>query len=156
MSVSQISLRIPDASDFSFMLEVETDQQNQKYTNLKMPSPEEVMAFLISGQDYLINGQLRLMIILDDRAVGMIDLFNASENRKQVETGVFIRRQDRRNRIAAAAYNLLFELCIRLEINELHAEVEVLNEPANKLYRSLGFEKMAEHKGFNKYFKSTD
>ncbi|MCB0820845.1 MAG: GNAT family N-acetyltransferase [Bacteroidetes bacterium] len=156
MTAYQISLRIPDVSDFSFMLEVETDEQNQKYTNLEKPSPDEVMAFLISGQDYLLNGQLRLMIILESQVVGMIDLFNASEDRKQAETGIFIRRQDRRNGIANAAYNMLFELCMRLGIVELEAEVSVLNTPANKLYKALGFNKTTELAGFNKYHKVID
>jgi diamine N-acetyltransferase len=111
------------------------------------------MAFLASGQDYQLNGQIRLMILLDNEAVGMLDFFNSDFAEGSAETGIIIVEAHRRKGIAPAAYRLGFRLCKDLGIHKLRAVVEHTNGPAIQLYHSLAFHVKQQTSEFFQFLK---
>jgi RimJ/RimL family protein N-acetyltransferase len=134
-----IELRLPLVSDLDFILEVENDKENERYTTLSKPSPEDVLAFLNSGQDYKLNGQLRLIITVNKISAGIIDIFNASPSGRKAETGIIIIPGFRKKGVAKMAYKLFFLVCKHLNILEIEAIVNRDNFQANLLFTALGF-----------------
>jgi len=148
-----VELRLPTESDFEFIWELENSTQNQKYTTLVKPLPDEVMAFLLGGQDFHINGQLRLIITLNQKAAGIIDIFNADRSFRKVETGIIILPEFRMLGVAKSAYNLLFKVCAHLNVIEIEAIVRLDNFQASSLFKSIGFVEEKQHSQQIHYLK---
>ena len=90
IEAGKITLRSVDIGDVATILQWENDPTLAQYSDPHLPYTEQdIVEFIVEQQrGFEANGQLRLMICLDNHPIGAIDLFNHKGT--TAEVGVLI------------------------------------------------------------------
>lgn len=144
----KISLRALEPEDADFMYEAESDPSAWEYSDYLAPLSRELLRqyALTYDADPFAAGQLRLVIDVDGRPAGIIDLFDISARHLRADTGIYLLPEYHGKDIAAEALRLTIEYARhRLGLHQLTATVADTNKPALSCYRKAGFTETAVH-----------
>ena len=138
-----VTLRAPELSDIDFLME--TENNDEAYANGTVAtgpySRYQLERYVKeSTNDIYTDLQLRLMIMVDGEAAGIIDLFDFNPRHRRAEVGVFVAKRFRQRAVASKALNILENHCFRnLGIHQLYAYIREDNEACLRLFRKAGF-----------------
>ena len=136
-----IRLRQPHIKDLNDLLNWENDILKIDHTDMPVfYTKDQMINYLKSSQDLLINGQVRYIITLDEKSIGFIDLYDFDVVHSRAGIGIFLDKNFRRKGVGKKALVKLIEITKReLHLNQLFAEVFQSNKPAISLFKHVGF-----------------
>ena len=139
----KVSLRDPNSSDLSYLLNLENKFSNQTYTDYpKFYSKEEIEDFISKPQDIFLDFQLRYMIELYNNTVGCIDLFDFDLVNSRVGLGIIIDENNRKKGIAFTAIDQIKSVISKqFFVNQIYVEVPADNYASNQLFKKSKFVK---------------
>lgn len=135
-------LRSVESSDIDTILLWENDPAIATFSSPHEPYTRTEIAQFIKNQQlgFIINEQLRLMIIVDNRVIGAIDIFDY--HNKTAEVGVLIYKEsDRKKGYATDALKTVLSAAQTLQIDTFTASVAQDNIASHALFRRCGFVK---------------
>lgn len=150
-----ISLRALEPEDLDFIYEIENDETVWEMSNTQTPYSKFLIKQYLENahQDIYEAKQLRLVIYKnnDFKAIGLIDLFEYDARNNRAGIGIIIKETtDRNNGYGNEALKLLINFCfIKLNLNQLFANIGSSNQASIKLFTSFGFEKIGVKKQWN-------
>lgn len=139
---TQIKLRAVEPSDADFMYEAENDPDAWRYSDYLAPLSKEILHqyALTYDADPLRAGQLRMIIDLRGKAIGIVDLFDISAKHLRGDTGIYILPDYRSKRYAREALLKLEEYArVRLGLHQLTASIAKTNHVAVRTYENAGY-----------------
>lgn len=145
-----VRLRALEPSDLELLYLWENDPEVWRVSETIAPISRERLARLIKDQDYDIHAsrQMRLMIDVDNVAVGCVDLFNFEPLHRRFAVGILIYAEEHRRKGYASmvveqvknyAYNTL-------GLKQIWVNVDVDNPASIALFESCGFVRSAHRK----------
>ena len=139
-----VKLRALEPEDLELVYQIENDPALWACSASSQPLSRYTIRQYLADQhnDIFIDGQLRQVVTLDDaNAVGIVDLTDFEPRHRRAEVGIVILADHHRQGIATAALHQLQQYAAeRLRLRSLYAYVSVANEPAQRLFRSLGYQ----------------
>lgn len=141
----KVRLRALEPEDVDILYRWENDTRVWEVSETVAPYSREVLRYFIENQrhDIYRTRQMRLVVCAldDDRAVGLIDLFDFEPRHQKAAVGIVICDEtDRRQGYAAEALSLVCDYARdRLYLRQLHCTVHTDNEASIALFRSCGF-----------------
>ena len=135
-------LRSVESSDIDTILLWENDPTLAQFSAPHPPYTREQIEEFVKNQQqgFEANGQLRLMIEVEGRHVGAIDLFDYDGT--EVEVGILIYNEsDRRKGYATDALRTIERVANTLHITRLKAVIADNNMASQKLFTGCGFVK---------------
>jgi diamine N-acetyltransferase len=149
MSNSSILLRKLQQSDLQFLIQVETDPENLRFSGEEeLPSIAELEAYLNSDHDIILHDQLRLVIEFNRTQVGFIDLFDVDFEHLKASVGIIVDDKFRRKGLAEAALHELTKFAWEQKIYTLWAKCQTWNVASVNLFRKSGFQIVEEQDQF--------
>ena len=136
-----VSLRDPNPSDLSYLLNLENKFSNQTYSDYPIYySKEEIENFISKPQDIYIDLQYRYMIVVNNISVGCIDLFDFDLVNSRVGLGIIIDENNRKKGIAFKAIDQIKRIISKENlVNQIYVEVLADNYSSNQLFKKLRF-----------------
>ncbi|MEG1935721.1 MAG: GNAT family protein, partial [Rikenellaceae bacterium] len=94
-----------------------------------------------SFTDIYQSGQLRLMIMCEDRAIGATDIFDFDAHNSRAGIGIIIFDKTNRGKgYATEALNQLIEYCFEtLTVHQIYCNIDAENAESMKLFKKQGF-----------------
>jgi diamine N-acetyltransferase len=144
-----IFLRKLQVSDVDFIYEWENNPANWEVSNTQQPfSKQEIIEFVQSEQNIILNKQLRFIICLNqnEEPIGCIDLFEFDEKKRQVGIGILIADNQHKNKgYGTEALKVLINYCRNeLEIVHLFCNIFKENTTSIRLFEKCGFKFIEE------------
>ncbi|NND52192.1 MAG: GNAT family N-acetyltransferase [Flavobacteriaceae bacterium] len=147
-------LRALEPEDLEFVYEIENDETIWEISNTQTPYSK----FLL--QQYLNNAhkdiyevkQLRLVISsYEDKALGLIDIFDFDFKNKRAGIGILIKNEnDRTKGYGSEALKLLVSYSFnKLNLHQLYCNISEDNEASLHLFKTMGFEIIGLKKDWN-------
>lgn len=142
-----IYLRALEPEDLEFVHDIENDESIWEISNTEMPYSKYLLKQYLeqSQKDIYEVKQLRLVISdYNDKALGLIDIFDFDFRNKKAGIGILIRNEGDRNKgFGSEALKLLTSYCFtRLNLHQLYCNVSEDNEASLKLFKNQGFKKI--------------
>jgi len=142
LSDDSISLRLLEESDLDFLFSIENDPLNYQFNEESQYFSKNTLKKYISNSAAGIErfGQLRFVISLGNKPIGLIDLFDYNELLKQAGIGVFILDNFRSQQHGYKALKLLISYSwTNLDLLFLFANIKDNNMISINLFTKLGF-----------------
>ena len=132
-----VSLRDPNPSDLTYLLNLENKFSNQTYSEYpKYYSKQEIKNFISKPQDIFMDFQYRYMIEADNSTVGCIDLFDFDLVNSRVGLGIIIDENNRKKGIAFKAIDQIKSIISKQYLlNQIYVEVLADNFSSNQLFK---------------------
>ncbi len=140
--MSTVKLRALEPEDLDLIHTIENDATLWAWSSTTVPvSRYAVRLYLESQQnDIHVDGQLRLVIMLDGKSVGVLDLTDFQPRHYRAEVGIVLLPQYRSLGIGAEALRLLAVYAEEvLHLRSLHAYVGEENTSAVALFEAQGY-----------------
>jgi diamine N-acetyltransferase len=144
--------------DLDFLYQVENDSNYFHLSDSYGPyTVTELKTYIVQTKASLsMAKQYRFVIcLLDDTAIGFVDLFNYNEAKQDLGLGIIIyEKKYRKKGFAKKAIQLLKEYCFEhLAIKTIKASVLDDNKNSLLLFTQLGFKKMQTSIKWNSYLQ---
>lgn len=139
---NNISLRLLEESDLNFLYSIENNPLNKKFNEESQYFSKDTLKKYINNSSAEIErfGQLRFVISLEKKPIGLIDLFEYNELLKQAGIGVFILDNFRSQQYGYRALKLLISYSwTNLDLLFLFANIKEHNMISINLFTKLGF-----------------
>ena len=150
-----IYLRALEPEDLSFIYEIENNENIWEVSNTQTPYSQYLIKQYLDNahQDIYEAKQLRLVICLKNnfKAVGLIDLFDYDPRNNRAGVGIIINHETNRNQgVGSQALELLINYSfIKLNLNQLFANINPENLASVALFTNFGFQKVGTKKQWN-------
>ena len=150
-----IYLRALEPEDLSFIYEIENNENIWEVSNTQTPYSQYLIKQYLDNahQDIYEAKQLRLVICRnnDFKAVGLIDLFDFDPRNNRAGIGIIINDETNRNQgVGTQALELLINYSfIKLNLNQLFANINPENLASVALFTNFGFQKVGTKKQWN-------
>ena len=150
-----IYLRALEPEDLSFIYEIENNENIWEVSNTQTPYSQYLIKQYLANahQDIYEAKQLRLVICRnnDFKAVGLIDLFDYDPRNNRAGIGIIIKDETNRNQgVGSQALELLINYSfIKLNLNQLFANINPENLASVALFTNFGFQKVGTKKQWN-------
>lgn len=131
-----------EPEDLDFLYSLENDPEQWKVTSTNVPYSRYALRDYIATQqsDIYADKQLRLVIRVDEKTVGLIDLFNFEPRFGRAEMGVAIIAEQQGKGYAKEAIRLLVHYCREtLNLHQIYCIVPADNKPSLTMLRDSGF-----------------
>ena len=140
-----IYLRALEPEDLEFVHAIENDVSFWRLSDTLAPySRFLIIKYLENAQQDIYEAkQLRLAICdKNDKAIGLIDVFDFNIKNKRAGIGIVIKEESDRSRgYGNEALKLLIGYCFEtLHLHQVYANISKHNEASLKLFKSNGFE----------------
>ena len=137
-----VSFRYVIEEDIDILLKWENDPSNWRFSETpSFYSKDSMKQFIESTHDLFLNNQVRFMIIVNEKLVGCIDLFDFDPIHLRAGTGILIDADHRRKGYAGKSLLLLQDYTFnQLKLNQLYCKINSNNAPSLSLFKSYGFE----------------
>lgn len=141
----KIFLRALEPEDLEFVYEIENDMSFWELSDTKQPYSRFIIKEYLKNakKDIYEAKQLRLAICdnLDNRVVGLIDLYDFNPIHKRAGLGIIIRdKTDRKKGIGMEAVNLLCDYAFNiLNLHQIYANISETNKVSLNLFEKNGF-----------------
>ncbi|MDE6291265.1 MAG: GNAT family N-acetyltransferase [Muribaculaceae bacterium] len=139
---NELRLRALEPDDAEMMYSAESDEAAWRYSDYLAPMSREMLRHyaLTYDADPMRSGQLRLIIEIDGKAAGILDLFEISPRHLRADTGIYLLPEFRGNGYGAMTLELAKDFCRRrLGLHQLTASVAHRNSDALRCYGKAGF-----------------
>jgi diamine N-acetyltransferase len=139
---NNISLRLLKESDLDFLYSIENDPLNKQYNeDFQYFSKDTLKKYIKNSTAGIeIFGQLRFVISLENKPIGLIDLFEYNSLLKQAGIGIFILDCFRNQQYGYKALNLLISYSWNnLDLLFLFANIKKDNMESLNLFTKSGF-----------------
>ena len=139
---NNISLRLLKESDLDFLYSIENDPLNKQYNeDFQYFSKDTLKKYIKNSTAGIeIFGQLRFVISLENKPIGLIDLFEYNSLLKQAGIGIFILDCFRNQQYGYKALNLLISYSWNnLDLLFLFANIKKDNMGSLNLFTKSGF-----------------
>ncbi|HEX8351150.1 MAG TPA: GNAT family N-acetyltransferase [Hymenobacter sp.] len=142
-----VQLRALEDSDLDFLYALENDPAIWAVSDTLAPVSRYALRQYLANAaaDFHEVRQMRLIICAkaDNRAIGVLDLFNFEPLHQRAGVGVTVLAAERRRGFAQAALRLLLEYAARfLQLHQLHCTIAADNEASLALFQSAGFQRV--------------
>ncbi len=150
-----IYLRALEPEDLSFIYEIENDENIWEVSNTQTPYSQFLIKQYLDNahQDIYEAKQLRLVICRnkDFKAIGLIDLFDYDPRNNRAGIGIIIKDETHRNQgVGSQALDVLIKYCfLKLNLNQLFANISSQNSASVTLFTKFGFQKIGTKKQWN-------
>lgn len=139
-----IFLRALEAGDLDFLYQIENNTEVWEISGTTTPYSRQVLQMYLDNahRDIYDVKQLRLCICtFDNKAIGLIDMFDFDPKNRRAGIGIVIASQQSRNLgYGAEALELLSGYSrITLELHQLYCNILEDNQPSVHLFEKLGF-----------------
>jgi diamine N-acetyltransferase len=152
---NKISLRALEPEDLEFVYAIENDENIWEVSNTQTPYSKFLIRQYLENahQDIYEAKQLRLAICKnqDDKAIGLIDLFEFDAKNHRAGIGIVIQNEIiKGNGYGKEALELLINFSFKkLQLHQLFANIGVNNKPSLQLFTTFGFQKIGVKKDWN-------
>ena len=152
---NKISLRAIEPEDLEFIYAIENDESIWEVSNTQTPYSKFLIRQYLENaqQDIYEAKQLRLAICKnqDDKAIGLIDLFEFDAKNHRAGIGIVIQNEiEKGNGYGKEALQLLINFSFKkLQLHQLFANIDVNNKPSLQLFTTFGFQKIGVKKDWN-------
>jgi diamine N-acetyltransferase len=141
---NQIYLRALEHKDLDFLFELENNTDVWEVSGTITPYSKNVLQLYLDNahRDLFDVKQLRLVICdLNEKAVGLIDVFDFEPNHKRAGVGIIILNKEQRNKgfggeAVLILCNYLFNV---LGLRQIYANILEENVASLHLFKKLGF-----------------
>ena len=149
-----IYLRALELEDLDFVYKIENDETIWEISNTITPFSKYVITEYLANahKDIFEVKQLRLVISnLNNKAIGMIDLFDFDFKNKRAGVGIMVKAtEDRKKGYGSEALKLLTNYCkVHLDLHQLYCNISEDNEASLKLFQNQGFKIVGLKKDWN-------
>ena len=138
-------LRALESADVDLLYIWENDVEVWRVSGTMAPLSYERIARFVQEQDYDLNTthQMRLMVEVEGRAVGTVDIFDYDPQHQRLGIGVLIYAdEDRRRGYARSAIEAIADYARNvLGLRQIWAQIATDNHASISLFESLGFER---------------
>jgi RimJ/RimL family protein N-acetyltransferase len=151
-SEPRIVLRNMVSEDLPFLIHIELDPENKKFTlQEELPATADLEQLIRKGSNLNTEGQSRLILEMGAIPVGLADLYDAILPDQNAWIGIIIDKKFRRMGLGLKCLQLLENWAFNKGIRRLNAMVHPLNFPAMALFRSAGYNPYLDkvHPGFS-------
>lgn len=149
-----IVLRALEPEDLELLYQWENNIDVWQISNTVTPFSKYILKQYLENQsdDIFTAKQLRLVIEVDFKPIGTIDLFDYDPINHRAGVGVLIASQSDRNKgYATESLALLKEYAFnKLQLNQLYCNILEDNQNSIRLFENLGFEKVGLKKDWIK------
>ncbi|MDN3707892.1 GNAT family protein [Myroides ceti] len=151
-----VYLRALEPEDLDFIYEIENNQALWEVSHTQTPYSRFLIRQYLENahQDIYEAKQLRLVIVAkkENKAIGLIDLFDFDPKNERVGLGiVIVENQDRNTGYGTEAVALLISYVFEfLNVYQIYVNISSDNEPSIKLFSKFGFEYIGTKKAWNK------
>ena len=137
-------LRALEPRDLEFLYKIENDTSVWEISGTTAPYSKHILKQYLNNahKDIYEAKQLRLVICdYDDRAIGLIDLFDFDPKNHRAGLGVIILAEGDRNKgVGTEAISLVTDYAFSiLELHQVYANVMAGNKASIHLFTKLGF-----------------
>lgn len=139
---SELRLRAAEPEDAEMMYDAECDEEAWRYSDYLAPLSLEMLRHyaLTYDADPFRSGQLRLIIEIEGKAAGILDLFEISPRHLRTDIGLYLLPAFRGKGSGAEALKVAAEYCrVRLGLHQLTATVASHNSIALRCFKKAGF-----------------
>lgn len=150
-----IYLRALEPEDLEFIYEIENDATLWEVSHTQTPYSRFLIRQYLENahQDIYEAKQLRLVIcdVEEDKALGLIDLFDFDPQHRRAGLGIVVKRQeDRAKGIGAEAVDLMIHYVFRkLHLQVLYVNISTDNYASQALFEKFNFELIGVKKAWN-------
>ncbi len=146
-----ITLRALEPEDLEFLFETENNESFWEVSHTQTPFSKFLLKQYLENAhlDIFEAKQLRLIIQenLNQKAVGMIDLFDFNPQHKRAGIGILIHQKYQKNGFASEAIELLVNYCFtHLNLHQLYANITFDNSKSIALFQKHQFQKIGVKK----------
>lgn len=138
-----VLLREISFKDFDLMCQIELSEHNRQYTT-ESPDLNSIRDFILGGQDFLLNKQLRLTIDFEGKGIGFIDLTDADFEEMSAWVGIYINEEFRKLGLAESALKKIEFFADKYNLRRLFARVNLYNEGSLALFSKSGYKIMEQ------------
>ncbi len=135
--MTSITLRALEPEDLDLIYRIENDQELWKWGCNSVPFSRYLIRQYIENQrgDIFLDEEVRQIICLDGKPVGIIDLANFDTRHLRAEVGIIILSEYQRQGIGRQAFLLLHEYAHKIvHLRSLYAWVAEDNIPARQFF----------------------
>ena len=155
----RIYLRALEAEDLQFLYELENNPEIWEISGTITPYSKHILKKYLDNahRDIYDVKQLRLCICnKEDRAIGLIDLFDFDPKHRRAGVGIIISDEgDRKKGAGSEALSILIKYAFSiLGLHQIFANVSEDNRASIKLFENMGFEKAGLKKDWIRTGKS--
>ncbi|MCW8980363.1 MULTISPECIES: GNAT family N-acetyltransferase [Altibacter] len=142
---SDITLRALELTDLDFLYSIENDESIWELSNTVTPYSKFVLKQYLENahRDIYEVKQLRLVICTkeNNKAIGLIDLFDFDPKNHRVGLGIVIASEtDRGKGYASEAVSLVCKFAFRqLQMHQVYANISEDNKKSMQLFTKAGF-----------------
>lgn len=143
---SKLVLRALEPGDIDLLYLWENEPDMWRYGFSPAPLSRHQIWEYITQYDAnpLATGQLRLMMQVDDKTVGAIDLYNLDMRNRHAFIGIMTATEFRKKGYASRALDLISDYCrYNLGLEQIVATVAEDNVPSMALFNKCGFTQVA-------------
>lgn len=142
-----IYLRALEPEDLQFLYELENDTSFWEISGTTTPYSKQVLQLYLDSahRDIYDVKQLRLCICnMQDKVLGLIDLFDFDPSNKRVGLGIVIKDSEKRNQGAGnESIKLLMNYAFStLNVHQIYVNVTEDNEASIHVFKKLGFQEV--------------
>ncbi len=151
LSLDGVSLRALEPEDLDFLYEWESEADAWHSSNTVSPYSRQLLWSYLESYDGDIykSRAVRMMITLEGKSVGAVDIFDFEAHNRRAEVGIFVTKEHRCKGVANRALQIVKNYTKnRLGLNQIYATVISTNVAAIKTFEKSGFSKSAELKGW--------
>lgn len=137
-----LKLRLLELKDLDFLYSVENNKSYFKFSSHpQYYSKEELKEFISnSTDDITIYNQLRFVVDLNNKPIGLIDLFNYNPKRKNAGVGIIILEEFQNQNFGSKSLELLIAYAWeKLDLLSLYANIDPSNFKSISLFEKHGF-----------------
>lgn len=142
----RVSLRAMEPEDLDLLYTIENNEELWQVGVTNVPYSRYLLHDYIAqtSGDIYTDGQVRLIIEVDGKPVGLADLTDFSPKHRRAEIGIIILAQCRRRGYAHEAITLMKHYAAtELHLHQLYAIVDENNSAALELFTGLQFTRNA-------------
>ena len=142
-----LKLRLLQLKDLDFLYSVENNKNYFKFSSHpQYYSKEELKEFISnSTDDITIYNQVRFVVDLNDKPIGLIDLFNYNPKKQNAGVGIIILDEFQNQNFGSKSLELLISYAWeKLDLLSLYANIKPSNQNSIKLFDKHGFVKKSQ------------
>jgi diamine N-acetyltransferase len=145
LTSKNIKLRALEPEDINFLFDTENSEEFWEVSNTHTPFSKYILTQYIanSHQDIYQAKQLRLIIEHNNKAIGMIDLFDFNPQHKRAGIGILILKEFQNKGFASETLGLFIKYLFNdLQLHQIYANITTDNLQSIKLFENHQFKKI--------------
>ncbi len=141
--MSIIKLRYPDQRDAEWMLKEEQSPEATAYSDFDADyTLGDIKNFIDLNRTGADPSQARLIVDVDGKAAGMIDLTGISKKNGHADIGLYISKKFRGQGVGTEALREAVQIAAMMGVTHMKALIAAGNKASMRLFEKVGFEKI--------------